>query len=84
LGYCDTFFLNNAKLRARYLPDSVFTMNKRKHVLLAALLVASSFCVNAQDTDPYAGIIPAPVSVKKAPGEFIFKPGNHNPGRYAE
>jgi hexosaminidase len=72
LGYCDTFFLNNAKLRARYLPDSVFTMNKRKHVLLAALLVASSFCVNAQDTDPYAGIIPAPVSVKKAPGEFIL------------
>jgi len=47
-------------------------MNKRKHVLLAALLVASSFCVNAQDTDPYAGIIPAPVSVKKAPGEFIL------------
>jgi hexosaminidase len=49
-----------------------FTMNKRKHVLLAALLVASSFCVNAQDTDPYAGIIPAPVSVKKAPGEFVL------------
>jgi hexosaminidase len=47
-------------------------MNKRKHVLLAALLVASSFCVNAQDTDPYAGIIPAPVSVKKAPGEFVL------------
>lgn len=55
-----------------YTPDSVFTMNKRKHVLLAALLVASSFCVNAQDTDPYAGVIPAPVSVKKAPGEFIL------------
>jgi len=47
-------------------------MNKRKYVLLAALLVASSFCVNAQDTDPYAGIIPAPVSIKKAPGEFVL------------
>jgi hexosaminidase len=57
---------------AHYTPDFVFTMNKRKHVLLTALLVASSFCVNAQDTDPYVGIIPAPVSVKKAPGEFIL------------
>jgi hexosaminidase len=47
-------------------------MIKRKHLMLATLLVASSFCVNAQDTDPYAGIIPAPVSVKKAPGEFIL------------
>jgi hexosaminidase len=47
-------------------------MIKRKHLLLATLLVASSFCVNAQDTDPYAGIIPAPVSVKKAAGEFVL------------
>ncbi|MDB5128530.1 MAG: beta-N-acetylhexosaminidase [Mucilaginibacter sp.] len=55
----------------RYSPDFVFTMNKRISALLA-FLIASSFIVNAQDTDPYAGIIPAPVSIKKAPGEFVL------------
>ena len=28
--------------------------------------------VNAQGTDPNMGIIPAPVSVKKMPGEFML------------
>ncbi|RYU92534.1 beta-N-acetylhexosaminidase [Mucilaginibacter terrigena] len=47
-------------------------MNKKISALLLTFLMASSVIVNAQDTDPYAGIIPAPVSVKKAPGEFVL------------
>ena len=31
-----------------------------------------SVSVNAQDTDPYMGIIPAPVSLKKASGNFVL------------
>lgn len=47
-------------------------MNKKISVLLLTFLLSSSIIVKAQDTDPYAGIIPAPVSVKKAPGEFVL------------
>ncbi|MGY4536197.1 hexosaminidase [Mucilaginibacter sp. UYNi724] len=47
-------------------------MNKKISVTLLTLLMAASVIVKAQDTDPYAGIIPAPVSVKKTPGEFIL------------
>jgi hexosaminidase len=43
----------------------------------ALLFIVASFClsntiVHAQDSDPNLGIIPAPVSVKKAPGNFIL------------
>ncbi|MBB5394605.1 family 20 glycosylhydrolase [Mucilaginibacter sp. AK015] len=47
-------------------------MNKKISAILLAFLITSTIIVNAQDNDPYAGIIPAPVSVKKAPGEFIL------------
>lgn len=47
-------------------------MIKRTFTLLFAFLLSSSIFVNAQGTDPYAGIIPAPVSVKKTPGEFLL------------
>jgi len=50
----------------------LFTMNKKISAVLLSFLMASSVMVKAQDTDPYAGIIPAPVSVKKNPGEFIL------------
>lgn len=39
---------------------------------LLVFLCAFSFSVSAQDTDPYAGIVPAPVSVKKSSGEFVL------------
>jgi len=35
-------------------------------------IVLFSGIANAQDTDPYSGIIPAPVSIKKTAGEFIL------------
>ncbi|RYD87539.1 MAG: hypothetical protein EOP54_28630 [Sphingobacteriales bacterium] len=55
-------------------------MKKKISAALLGILLASAVSVNAQnaditkplDTDPYAGIIPAPVSVKKAYGEFIL------------
>ncbi|MDN5284808.1 MAG: beta-N-acetylhexosaminidase [Mucilaginibacter sp.] len=40
--------------------------------MLFALLAVCSTVVNAQDTNPNLGIIPVPVSVKKAPGQFIL------------
>ncbi len=49
-----------------------FTMKKKISAALLTFLLTSSVIVKAQDTDPYAGIIPAPVSVKKTPGEFIL------------
>jgi len=39
---------------------------------LCILMAVAAGMVNAQDTDPNMGIIPAPVSVKKAPGEFVL------------
>ncbi|MFD0767236.1 family 20 glycosylhydrolase [Mucilaginibacter lutimaris] len=55
-------------------------MKKSISAAMLALLLASAVSVNAQNADitkpldmnPYAGIIPAPVSVKKTPGEFIL------------
>jgi hexosaminidase len=35
-------------------------------------MALSAVMVNAQDNDPNMGIIPAPVSVKKTPGEFVL------------
>ncbi|MFD0793688.1 family 20 glycosylhydrolase [Mucilaginibacter litoreus] len=46
-------------------------MNLKRIALLSALLFVCSL-TKAQDTDPYAGIIPAPVSLKKNAGEFIL------------
>jgi hexosaminidase len=45
-----------------------------KKVLLPIFLLFFIFklTANAQDADPYMGLIPAPVSVKKAPGEFVL------------
>ncbi|MDB5060399.1 MAG: beta-N-acetylhexosaminidase, partial [Mucilaginibacter sp.] len=40
--------------------------------MLFSILTLSSVIVNAQDTDPNMGIIPAPVSVKKSIGQFIL------------
>ncbi|MDN3582640.1 family 20 glycosylhydrolase [Mucilaginibacter flavus] len=47
-------------------------MLKKASLLLFALLTSCTIVVNAQDTDPYAGVIPAPVSLKKVPGQFIL------------
>jgi hexosaminidase len=44
----------------------------KKLVLLFVASISLSVIVQAQDTDPNAGIIPAPVSVKKSPGTFIL------------
>jgi len=46
-------------------------MYKKISALIFALFVTTTF-VNAQDADPYMGIIPAPVSVKKSIGEFVL------------
>ncbi|RFZ84366.1 beta-N-acetylhexosaminidase [Mucilaginibacter terrenus] len=46
-------------------------MYKKISALLLAFAVTTTI-VNAQDTDPYMGIIPAPVSVKKAAGMFVL------------
>jgi hexosaminidase len=47
-------------------------MNKKIFVVLFSILTLSSVIVNAQDTDPNMGIIPAPVSVKKSVGQFVL------------
>src|SRR5436190_12724134 len=47
-------------------------MYKKASLLLLALLTVSSTLLKAQDTDPNLGIIPVPVSVKKAPGQFVL------------
>ena len=44
----------------------------KKILLLLIFTCLSNLIVSAQDTDPNMGIIPAPVSVKKSPGEFIL------------
>ncbi|WP_233138196.1 family 20 glycosylhydrolase [Mucilaginibacter sp. MD40] len=49
-----------------------YVMLKTLTALLFSCFLVSSAMVNAQDTDPYAGIIPAPVSVKKAAGQFVL------------
>lgn len=45
-----------------------------KNIALFVLILLLFFGLNAiaQDTDPYMGIVPAPVSVKKASGEFVL------------
>ena len=40
--------------------------------MLCALLAVCTTVVNAQDSNPNLGIIPVPVSVKKAPGQFVL------------
>jgi hexosaminidase len=60
----------NSPLQINRLFSSV--MYKKVFALLFSTLVISSTIVNAQDTDPYMGIIPAPVSVKKSAGEFVL------------
>jgi hexosaminidase len=47
-------------------------MNKKISALLLSVFMMATVIVKAQDTDPYAGIIPAPVSIKKTPGEFVL------------
>ncbi|MDN3546811.1 family 20 glycosylhydrolase [Mucilaginibacter aquaedulcis] len=47
-------------------------MYKKASLLLLALLTVSSNLLKAQDSDPNLGIIPVPVSVKKAPGQFTL------------
>lgn len=47
-------------------------MYKNIALSISILLVCFAVNANAQGTDPYMGIVPAPVSVKKASGEFIL------------
>jgi len=47
-------------------------MNKKGFVALLITILFSQFIIKAQDADPYAGIIPAPVSLKKASGQFVL------------
>jgi len=47
-------------------------MCKRFVLLFSAVIILSTTLVKAQDADPNMGIIPAPVSIKKAPGQFIL------------
>ena len=47
-------------------------MYKKASLLLLALLTASTTLLKAQDADPNLGIIPVPVSVKKASGQFVL------------
>ncbi len=47
-------------------------MYKKASLVLLAMLAVCTTTVNAQDTDPNLGIIPAPVSLKKVPGQFIL------------
>ncbi|WP_428329550.1 family 20 glycosylhydrolase [Mucilaginibacter sp.] len=47
-------------------------MLKKAFLSLCICTAFATGLVNAQDTDPNMGIIPAPVSVKKASGEFIL------------
>jgi len=44
----------------------------KKIISLCLLLAGATGMARAQDNNPNLGIIPAPVSVKKAPGEFIL------------
>jgi len=44
----------------------------KKTILLLVTTFALSISVQAQDTDPNLGIIPAPVSVKKSAGTFVL------------
>lgn len=47
-------------------------MFKNIALSLLAFLCLFGFSANAQDNNPYMGIIPAPVSVKKTAGEFVL------------
>src|SRR5437879_8797439 len=47
-------------------------MYKNFIALLFTFLFLTSLNANAQDNDPNMGIIPAPVSVKRASGEFTL------------
>ncbi|MDO3627700.1 family 20 glycosylhydrolase [Mucilaginibacter sp. BT774] len=47
-------------------------MYKNIALSISILLLCLGLNANAQDNDPYMGIVPAPVSVKKASGEFIL------------
>ena len=47
-------------------------MLKKNLWLLCFIIAAFPGMSNAQDTDPNLGIIPAPVSIKKNPGEFTL------------
>jgi hexosaminidase len=47
-------------------------MYKKAPLMLFALLTVFATVLKAQDTDPNLGIIPVPVSVKKAPGQFAL------------
>ncbi len=47
-------------------------MYKNIVLLLLTFLFLADFTANAQDADPNMGIIPAPVSLKKASGEFVL------------
>jgi hexosaminidase len=47
-------------------------MFKRIFLLLCVCMVVATGAASAQDANPNLGIIPAPVSVKKTPGEFIL------------
>src|SRR5579863_9103241 len=47
-------------------------MNKNIALCLLMLMICCGLQANAQDADPYMGIVPAPVSVKKASGEFTL------------
>jgi hexosaminidase len=47
-------------------------MYKKISLLIFSFLITASLIANAQDNGPNMGIIPAPVSLKKAPGEFVL------------
>ena len=47
-------------------------MYKNIALSISILLVCLGLNANAQDTDLYMGIVPAPVSVKKGSGEFVL------------
>lgn len=47
-------------------------MYKKILISLCFFMAVFTALVKAQDTDPYLGIIPAPVSLKKSAGEFIL------------
>jgi len=47
-------------------------MYKKLISLLLSSVFLMTIAVNAQDNDPNMGIVPAPVSVKKASGEFVL------------
>ena len=47
-------------------------MYKNIALSISIFLLCFGLNANAQDNDPYMGIVPAPVSVKKASGEFVL------------